>query len=236
MTSIRSLTNTFNSLSIKSSWIHSVSQKFQTSAFSTTSAVLGGPNRRLRREKARAKKRKAKARAEELRIQRSAKSDPVLSHQTQFTKSLLCPRQLLSRLTAQSHSRSGDRWDWPLLTNWGISSDDALTLSVGAQAAGLKRIYQDGQTNWDVNDQVLYGNRDNNLVSALRQRALLLDKDDKKKRGATAKVLDLINSNSKSIMKANLERALAYFGRREGDTGSPEAQGFPRDYFSTNSY
>ena len=52
-----------------------------------------------------------------------------------------------------------------------------------------------------------------------------LEKEDARKRGVMAKLIDLSNSSTKGIMNANAEKAIIHFARHEGDTGSPEVQG-----------
>jgi hypothetical protein len=194
----------------------------QVHHFSTTPIAHGGPIKRLRRERANAKLRKAKARAEELRIQREARADPVIGHATAFTKSLLRPRQILAQPGIAAHTRAGEE-DWPLLTNFGISSDDALTLSQGAKVAEKQRL-ESGRKVFTLtqNQRLLYDSPNEAMARFLEQNEI----EDAKKREAVARVIDLTNANSSAVIAANLEKAIIHFGRHEGDTGSPEVQGF----------
>src|SRR5208282_1953244 len=128
MATSRGLTTALSSLSISPLCIRNIAPRI--SHFSTTTVVLGGPITRMRRERTQAKLKRAKARAEELRLQREARADPIVGHPTEFTKSLLRPREILAQPGIASHTRAEE--NWPMLTSFGISSDDALTLAVGA--------------------------------------------------------------------------------------------------------
>jgi hypothetical protein len=212
----RGLTTSLNSLRI-SPCIRAPLQP--SSPFSTTAIALGGPISRLRRERAQAKLRKAKARAEELRIQREARSDPVIGHSTPFTSSLLRPREILGQSGIGAHTRSGEE-DWPLLTNFGISAEDALTLTSSAKAAERRRL--ESRPPWShISDRFLYDNESQKRKEDIEDH----ERNEVKKKEAMARLIDLTNGNSKAIINANMEKAILHFGRHEGDTGSPEVQG-----------
>jgi ribosomal protein S15 len=227
MAAPRSLTASFQSLHISRPCIRNISPVIcRSSPFSTTSIALGGPVSRLRRERAHQKLRKAKARAEELRIQRAARADPVIGRSTSFTSSLLRPREILAQPGVAAHTRSGEE-DWPLLTNFGINSEDALTLSRGAKEAGRRRL-ETRQSSFgrgglwnNASDGFLYDNEEDKRMAEREN----LERDEAKKKEAMARLIDLTNSNSKAVMNANMEKAILLFGRHEGDTGSPEVQG-----------
>ena len=223
MATSRSLLTGFTSLSISSHCLRTIYPKFpQVHHFSTTPIAHGGPIKRLRRERAGAKLRKAKARAEELRIQRKARADPVVGHSTEFTESLLRPRQILAQPGIAAHTRAGEE-NWPLLTNFGISSEDALTLSQGAKAAENKRLASGRKLlTLTQNQRLLYDSPKEAMTQFLHQ----IETEDAKKREAVARVIDLTNANSRAVIAANLDKAILHFGRHEGDTGSPEVQGF----------
>lgn len=227
MATARSLLTSFSFLSISPSCLRNIVPKgAQITHFSTTPVARGGPISRLRRERANAKLRKAKSRAEELRIQRKARSDPVIGHSTAFTESLLRPRQVLAQPGIAAHTRAGEE-DWPLLTNFGVSSEDALTLSQGAKAAEQRRLEIRGfQMKLTQRERFLYDSSREAVTQFLEH----IDTDDAKKREAMARVIDLTNANSKAVIDANLEKAILHFGRHDGDTGSPEVQGLPLSY------
>jgi hypothetical protein len=224
MASARGLLTTFKSLSISSPCIRFPS-KLQVSPFSTTPVSFGGPVSRERRERAHAKLRKAKARAEELRIQRAARSNPVIGQTTEFTESLLRPREILPQPGIPSHSRSPEE-NWPILTNYGISSEDAMTLAVGAKAAGKRRIENRRSRwadpgSWSDSDKILY----TDAGGVMAGKTTILEREDQRKREAMARLIDLTNASSQDVISANLEKAILHFARHEGDTGSPEVQG-----------
>ena len=108
-----------------------------------------------------------------------------------------------------------------MLTNWGISSEDSLTLAVGAKAAEERRLKSGNVVTWGSGDKILYNNVDDIIASKLE----IQDKEDKQKREVMARLLDLTNANSKAVIRANLEKAIIHFARHEGDTGSSEVQG-----------
>jgi hypothetical protein len=110
------------------------------------------------------------------------------------------------------------------LTNFGVSSEDALTLSQGAKAAEQRRLETGGFTMKLTRRQSLLYDSSREAIAQFTEH---LDKDDAKKREAMARVIDLTNANSKAVIDANLEKAILHFGRHEGDTGSPEVQSFP---------
>ena len=225
MATSRGLTNALQSLSISPHCIRHITPRFfPVSHFSTTSVAFGGPISRARRERAHARARRAKARAEELRLHREARADPIIGHSTQFTNSLLRPREVLTSIGRASHTRSGEE-NWPLLTNFKIGSDDALTLAIGAKAAekrrldkGLLRMEDDSK--WSATERVLFQDTE----EAKGQNLQVLEEEDRLKREAMARLIDLTNANSRAVISANVESAVAHFGRFEGDTGSPEVQ------------
>ena len=222
----RGLTNALQLLTISPPCIrHVVSKHFQASYFSTTRIAFGGPISRARRERAAAKLRKAKARAEELRIQREAHSDPIVGYPTQFTNSLLRPRQIFSATGRTTHTRSGEE-NWPLLTNFKIGRDDALTLAIGAKAAEKRRLEEgiirmEDDSKWSATERVLFQDTE----EAKTSNEQVLAEEDRLKREAMARLIDLTNANSRDVISANVETAVSHFGRFEGDTGSPEVQG-----------
>lgn len=227
MAACRGLAAAFSALSLSSTFcIRNVPSKaLQISCFSTTPINLGGPITRLRRERKHLKLKRAKARAEELRIQREARADPVVGHSTEFTQSLLRPNDVLARLGTASHSRASEE-NWPLLTNFGISSEDSLTLTIGASAAEKKRLKLRAERlknpkQWRRTEQAFH----NDAEDAFSHWIDLQEKTDKQKREAMARLIDMTNANSKAINSANIEKAMIHFGRHEGDTGSPEVQG-----------
>jgi len=225
MATIRGLTSSFVALSISSSCIRKASQRVLPKLnFSTSGAALGGPISRLRRERAQAKLRKAKARAEELRIQREAKADPIIGHETEFTKSLLRHREILANDSNAVHSRSTED-NWPILTNFGIGSEDSMTLAVAA-AAVEKRKLNYGLLMRPSSTSVLTKKiSDDEFMGVYQGQLEGLNKNDEKRREVMARLIDLTNSGSKSVMAANKGKALLHFARFEGDTGSPEVQG-----------
>ena len=107
-----------------------------------------------------------------------------------------------------------------MLANFGISSDDALTLAVGAKAAEERRL-KSGNVVMGSGERILY--HDVNEVIASKKATL--EKEDAQKREVMARLLDLTNANSKAVVAANMEKAIIHFARHEGDTGSPEVQG-----------
>ena len=220
MATSRGLTTALSSLSISPVCIRTIAPR--VSHFSTTPAILGGPITRMRRERTQAKLKRAKARAEELRLQREVRADPIVGHSTEFTKSLLRPREILAQPGIASHTRAGEE-NWPMLTNFGISSDDALTLAVGAKAAEERRL-KSGNVVMDSGEQILY----HNVNEIIASKKAIQEKEDAQKREVIARLLDLTNANSKSVITANMEKAIIHFARHEGDTGSPEVQGSPR--------
>src|SRR5271167_153319 len=120
MASRRGIITALSSLSISPSCIRNVPSKpFQLSHFSTTPIAFSGPIARMRRERIRAKLRKSKARAEQLRIERATRADPIIGQPTDFTRSLLRPREILGQAGIAGHTRSEPE-NWPLLTNFGI--------------------------------------------------------------------------------------------------------------------
>jgi hypothetical protein len=179
----------------------------------------------MRRERIRAKLRKSKARAEQLRIERATRADPIIGQPTDFTRSLLRPREILGQAGIAGHTRSGPE-NWPLLTNFGIGSQDTLTLAVGAKLAEKRRlesgnVISNDVSTWSGENKILY--RDvSDIVGSKRD---ILEKEDKQKREAMSRILDLTNATSKDVINANLEKAIIHFARHEGDTGSPEVQG-----------
>ena len=217
MATARGLTTALSSLSISPLCIRNFGPRI--SHFSTTPAVLGGPITRMRRERTQAKLKRAKARAEELRLQREARADPIVGHSTEFTKSLLRPREILAQPGVASHTRAEEE-NWPMLTNFGIGSDDALTLAVGAKAAEERRL-KSGNVVMDSGEQILY--YDVNEIIASKK--VILEREDTQKREVMARLLDLTNANSKAVIAANMEKAIIHFAKHEGDTGSPEVQG-----------
>jgi len=223
MAAPRGLTGALQSLSISRPCIRNLpSIRPHSSPFSTSSVVLGGPISRLRRERAQQKLKRAKARAEELRIQREARADPVIGHSTPFTSSLLRSREILAQPGVAAHTRAGEE-DWPLLTNFGISSEDALTLTAGVKAAEQRRLENRPSRGFWMNttDGFLYDNQYDKTMDDKE----FLELTEAKKKEAMARLIDLTNANSKAILDANLEKAILHFGRHEGDTGSPEVQG-----------
>jgi hypothetical protein len=66
---------------------------------------------------------------------------------------------------------------------------------------------------------------DANDVNSMEQKMEQLEKEDERKRGIMAKLIDLSNSSTKGVIDANTEKAIIHFARHEGDTGSPEVQG-----------
>ena len=237
MATSRRLTTAMSSLSISSPSCcirNHASIPLQLSHFSTTPIRLGGPVTRMRRERIQAKLRKSKARAEQLRIERAARADPIIGHSTPFTKSLLRPREILAQsgtgvTTAQHHTRSGPS-NWPLLTNFGIGSEDSLTLAVGAKVAERKRVEKgnmlDNSDNnvstWTGENKILYHDVSDIIISKMKA----LEKEDMQKKEVMSRILDLTNGNSKAVINANIEKAIIHFARHEGDTGSPEVQGW----------
>jgi hypothetical protein len=113
-----------------------------------------------------------------------------------------------------------------LLTNFGINSQDALTLAQGAKAALLRRLESrvgelaDPKT-WTSTEKVHYENQRESMTIGKE----VLDMEDARKRDVMARLIDLTNANSGAVIAANLEKAMAHFARHEGDTGSPEVQG-----------
>src|SRR5579859_4496760 len=140
MATPRGLASSFSSLSISTRCLRNLPHKpVQASPFSTSRIAFIGPIARYRRERAHQKLKKAKERAIELKIQREARADPVIGHATPFTSSLLRYTEILAKHGVESHTRAGEE-NWPLLTNFGISSDDTLTLAQGAKDAEIKRL------------------------------------------------------------------------------------------------
>jgi ribosomal protein S15 len=133
----------------------------------------------------------------------------------------------MASLDRASHTRSGPE-DWPLLTNFKIESDDALTLAIGAKAAEKRRVEVALKNKVDmlpenrgIYEKIMFPN-------AREERASFLgavDEEDMKKRAVMARLIDMTNANSKAVISANVEKAVTHFGRFEGDTGSPEVQG-----------
>lgn len=221
MTSSRSITTSFAGLSISPVCIRQTPRGlFQKSNFSTSPVILIGPIARLRRERAEAKLRKAKARAEQLRIQREAKADPVIGCETEFTKSLLRYRDILANDANGLNSRFGE-YNWPVLTNFGIGSDDALKLAFAAKDAEKRRLA--GKISSGEMSQQPGGLRGSDDLYEKQEK--LAEEDGKRKREVMARLIDLTNATSRSVMAANKEKALIHFARFEGDTGSPEVQG-----------
>jgi ribosomal protein S15 len=226
MATSRGLSSALSSLSISSCCLRNVPSKpVQSLPFSTSRIALGGPIARYRRERAHQKLKKAKERAIELKIQRSARADPVLGHVTEFTSSLLRPREILSKPGGESHTRSGED-NWPMLTNFGISSEDTLTLSQAAKDAEARRLKAQGvvKRTFSKQDQFLFNAPD---MTTMEGRLMELEDKDARKREVMAKLIDLANANSKAVIGANKEKARVQFSRHDGDTGSTEVQGPP---------
>lgn len=226
MATPRGLASSFSSLSISTRCLRHIPPKtVQASPFSTSRIALGGPIARYRRERAHQKLKKAKERAIELKIQREARADPVIGHATPFTSSLLRYREILAKHGVESHTRAGEE-NWPLLTNFGISSEDTLTLTQGAKAAEIKRLKMQGlgKRKFSSEHKFLFDAKDS---SFLEQSLGNLESLDARKREVMARLIDLANANSRAVFNANLEKAMMHFGRHDGDTGSPEVQGPP---------
>jgi hypothetical protein len=114
------------------------------------------------------------------------------------------------------------------LTNFKIGRDDALTLAIGAKAAEKRRldegmIRMEDDSMWSATERVLFQDTEEARGSNLQ----VLEEEDRLKREAMARLIDLTNANSKAVISANVETAVSHFGRFEGDTGSPEVQGIP---------
>jgi hypothetical protein len=112
------------------------------------------------------------------------------------------------------------------LTNFKIGRDDALTLAIGAKAAEKRRldkgiIRMEDDSKWNATERVLFQDPDEARGSNLQ----VWEEEDRLKREAMARLIDLTNANSKAVISANVETAVSHFGRFEGDTGSPEVQG-----------
>ena len=74
---------------------------------------------------------------------------------------------------------------------------------------------------WSGENRILY----NDVSDIMGWKRDILEKEDKQKREAMSRILDLTNAGSKDVINANLEKAIIHFARHEGDTGSPEVQG-----------
>jgi hypothetical protein len=192
--------------------------------FSTTSSRHIGPIARLHRETVQAKLRKSKRRAEELRLLRAAKADPILSHQTEFTSSLLRHKDILGQPGIAVHTRSEDK-NWPLLTNFGITSEDAGTLSHGGVQAEIARelkrmrpLKHSTEAIHEVFHNMLLNSLPDSEFEGVQARG-------RKKIETMARLIDLTNGDGRAVYNANLEKTILKFSRREGDVGSPEVQG-----------
>jgi ribosomal protein S15 len=232
MATPRGLASLFSSLSISTPRClrNTCSNPIQAARFSTSRIALGGPIARLRRERAHKKLRKAKERAIELKIQREARADPVIGHATPFTSSLLRHREILAKHGVASHTRAGEE-NWPILTNFGISSEDTLTLAKAVRDVEIKRLKILGteRKNYTTEQRFLYPEKDGWSKTQWQNALGALEGLDARKREVMARLVDLANANSRAVFDANLERAMMHFGRHEGDTGSPEVQGIPND-------
>lgn len=115
---------------------------------------------------------------------------------------------------------------WPALTNFGLSSEESLTLAIGAKAAEIERIEPEGK---EAGENVAsvgvaqfwkgveVGDEKEVKMNEIRRM-------DELKREVMARLVDMTNACSKDIAKVNIRNAVRYFGRDERDTGSPEVQ------------
>ena len=224
MATPRGLASSFSSLSISTRCLRNLPRKpVQVSPFSTSRISLGGPIARYRRERAHQKLKRAKERAIELKIQREARADPVIGHATPFTSSLLRYTEVLAKHGVESHTRAGEE-NWPLLTNFGISTEDTLTLTQGAKHAEIKRLKAQRPVKFSSEQKFLFDAKES---SFMEQGLRNLESLEARKHEVMARLIDLANGNSRAVFNANLEKAMLHFGRHDGDTGSPEVQGSP---------
>ena len=77
------------------------------------------------------------------------------------------------------------------------------------------------KSEWSSTERVLFQDPE----EARQSNSQVLEEEDRLKREAMARLIDLTNANSKAVISANVETAVSHFGRFEGDTGSPEVQG-----------
>jgi len=113
--------------------------------------------------------------------------------------------------------------------NFGITSDDAMTLSVAAHKAVEHRLKTEEELArtkpWDQlsNQEKILGDYS---PDRFRDQIASLVRQDEKKRTAMSRLMDLTNANSSAVIAANREKAMNYFARHQADTGSPEVQGY----------
>ena len=127
------------------------------------------------------------------------------------------------RRRVESHTRAGEE-NWPLLTNFGISTEDTLTLTQGAKHAEIKRLKAQRPGKFSSEQKFLFDAKES---SFMEQGLRNLESLEARKHEVMARLIDLANGNSRAVFNANLEKALLHFGRHDGDTGSPEVQGSP---------
>ena len=215
----RSLTKALSSLSLNTHPQPCIRQ------FSTTSPVLTGPLVRIRRERIATKLKRSKARAAELASDRAARANPILTRPTPFSESLLKPKEILAQPGNASHSRT-EELAWPALANFGMSSEESLTLAIGAKAAEIERIEREEK---EVGKNVVSSGvaqfwRGMEVGDEKEVKMNEIRRMDEVKREVMARLVDMTNACSRDIAKVNIQNAVRYFGRDERDTGSPEVQ------------
>jgi hypothetical protein len=185
----------------------------------------------MRRDRIATKLKRSKARVADLVADREARANPIITRHTQFTSSLLNPREILAQPGNASHSRT-DETNWPALTNFGLSPADSASLAFGAKGTEIEAIEREGRdaekrlagarnTAFWVDSKVwrgdLAGDETEAKINEVRRR-------DELKWEVMARIVDMTNACSKDIAAVNVQSAVRYFARNQRDTGSPEVQ------------
>lgn len=96
--------------------------------------------------------------------------------------------------------------------NFGLARADAEQLSSILPLVSAQRVALDGP---------------HEFGAAVERRAQAAEEEESDKRDKLMRIVDLRNANAKGIDVENTRRIVHAFGRKEGDTGSPEVQGKP---------
>jgi len=115
---------------------------------------------------------------------------------------------------------------WPALTNFGLSSEESLTLAIGAKAAEIERFEREGmglggRLELSGAAQFWMGMEGRNVREVKTNEIRRLYE---LKREVMARLVDMTNACSSDITNVNIQNAVRYFARDERDTGSPEVQ------------
>ncbi|OLL24015.1 putative 37S ribosomal protein S28, mitochondrial [Neolecta irregularis DAH-3] len=169
----------------------------------------------------RRRKKNQERRAEILKKKHENKSDPIFGVKTAFTETLFRQSDLYSFSVEKTDGALPVNYIpqyWPNHTSWIRGATDAGKTFEACKFAKALRF---DPLQEEIDKSVTSAAKDDlGIVGDLRT---VFDSESNK-RDAIGRIMDLRNSNTKTLRLRNIQLAIERFSRKPGDTGSPEVQ------------